>query len=106
MLRIQAVVLEVLRMLKPVVLEIRKHDPDLADQLKRAASSVALNTSEGEYSYGRNVRARFDNALASAAESRACLRTAVVWEYIAGVDPVLEDKLDQVIATLYRLARR
>jgi four helix bundle protein len=106
MLRIYPVVLEVLRLVKPLIDQIRKSDPDLADQLKRAATSVALNTSEGAYSYGKNIRARFDNALGSAAESRSCLQIAELWGYIEPIDPKLADQLDRVIATLHRLAKR
>jgi four helix bundle protein len=46
---------------------IGKKDANLADQLRRAASSVPLNLHEGAYSQGGNVRARFHNALGSAA---------------------------------------
>jgi len=37
MLKIYETALEVIRFLKPVIAEIRRHDPDLADQLKRAS---------------------------------------------------------------------
>ena len=48
MLRIYSVILEVLRGLRPVVAAIVVHDRDLARQLRRAATSVALNTGRGE----------------------------------------------------------
>ncbi len=47
MLRIYGVILEVLRELSPVVAAIALHDKDLARQLRRASTSVALNCSEG-----------------------------------------------------------
>ena len=46
-LRIYETVIEVLRGLRPVVTQIENHDRDLARQLRRAASSVAPNISEG-----------------------------------------------------------
>ena len=46
MLRIFSTVIEVLRGLRPVITKIEVHDRDLARQLRRAASSIALNTSE------------------------------------------------------------
>jgi hypothetical protein len=41
MLRIYSTVIEVLRMLRPVIAEIERHDRDLARQLRRASASVA-----------------------------------------------------------------
>jgi hypothetical protein len=46
MLRIYSVVLEVVRDVRPVIEEIERKDPDLARQMRRAVSSVALNASE------------------------------------------------------------
>ena len=106
MLRIYVVILEVLKMLKPLIDKIRRHDGNLADQLGRASTSVALNTSEGFYSRGKNVKARFNDALASAGESRSCVEVAARLEYIPPLDPVLAKKLDHVIATLFKLAKR
>ena len=74
--------------------------------MRRAASSVANNLSEGSYSLGGNVKARFHDALGSAAEVRACLDTAEAFGYVEAIDPMLRDKLDRVIGTLYRLAKR
>ena len=48
MLRIYSVILEVLRGLRPVVAAIEVHDRDLARQLRRASTSVALNCGGGE----------------------------------------------------------
>jgi hypothetical protein len=46
MLRIYAVVLEVVRGVAPVAKAIERKDGDLARQMRRACSSVALNVSE------------------------------------------------------------
>ena len=46
MLRIYSVVLQVVRDVRPVIEEIERRDLDLGRQMRRAASSVALNVSE------------------------------------------------------------
>ena len=104
-LRIYSVAIDMLRELRPLMERIRSRDSNLADQLRRAATSIPLNLHEGAYSQGRNTRARFHTALGSAAEVRACLDVAEALGYLDGVDPGLRDTLDRVIATLYRLAR-
>jgi four helix bundle protein len=105
-LRIYAVVIEMVRALRPLVERIAKRDSNLGDQLRRAATSVPLNVQEGAYSQGGNARARFHSALGSAAEVRACLDVAEALGYVEEVDPALRRTLDAVIATLHRLARR
>jgi hypothetical protein len=54
MLRIYGVVLGVVKDARPVIEAIERKDPDLARQMRRAVSSVALNISEGMYSRGKN----------------------------------------------------
>ena len=63
MLKIYPVVIEVVVGVRGVVARIGRRDPALVDQLRRAAVSVANNLSEGAYSLGGNVRARFHDAL-------------------------------------------
>ena len=105
-LRIYSVAIEVVRALRPLIERIKTRDSNLGDQLRRAATSIPLNLHEGAYSQGGNVRARFHSALGSAAEVRACLDVAEALGYVDGVDAGLLDKLDHVVATLHRLARR
>jgi len=105
-LRIYAVAIEMVRGLRPLVEQIVRRDSNLADQLRRAAASVPLNLHEGAYSQGGNVRARFHNALGSAAEVRACLDVAEALGYVEQVDPMLRDTLDHIVAALHRLAHR
>ena len=102
MLRIYSFILEVLQKVAPLEARIRKHDPDLARQLRRAASSIALNCAEATGSQGGNVKARFHTALGSTYETRACLDVAEVFGY-AEIDTQLRDDLDRIGATLYRL---
>ena len=105
-LRIYAVAIEMVRGVRPLVERIGRRDSNLADQLRRAATSVPLNLHEGAYSHGGNVRARYHSALGSAAEVRACLDVAEALGYVEVVDPGLRDVLDRIVATLYQLTRR
>ncbi len=105
MLRIYDTILEVLRMLKPVIEQIEKHDRDLARQLKRCSSSMALNVSEGSGSRAGTRLERYNNALGSARESGSCLDVALALGYVESVDRELLDKLDKVRATLVKNIR-
>ena len=104
MLRIYTVVLEVLRELRPVVVAIEAKDRDLARQLRRAATSIALNCEEGSGSRGGTRRERYRTALGSARETTACLQSAVALGYVDGVDGELLDKLDHVRAVLAKVS--
>jgi four helix bundle protein len=90
--------------LRPLVAEIRRRDRSLADQLMRAASSVALNIAEAQKSDGGNMRARFFTGAGSANESRAALRVAVGWRHITpeAAAPARE-RLSHIIAILWKL---
>ena len=104
MLRIYDVILDVVRDLGPVMLKIEKQDPDLARQMRRAASSVALNVAEGAYSRGRNKGARYHSALGSMRETLACIEVGEVLGYVGRVDETLLDSIARIIATLTKLA--
>jgi four helix bundle protein len=103
-LRIYSFTIETLRLVAPIIKQIGRHDADLSRQLRRAASSIALNAAEGAGSSGGNERQRFRSAHASTQEVRACLDVAESLEYIEAVDAGLRDRLDRIAATLYRLA--
>jgi four helix bundle protein len=103
-LRIYPFTIDTLRLLAPLIKQIGKHDIDLARQLRRAASSIALNMGEGAGSVGGNERLRFRSAHASTQEVRACLDVAEALDYVETVDAVLRDRFDRIAATLYRLA--
>ena len=84
---------------------IERHDKDLGNQLRRAASSVALNVAEGSGSHGGTRLARYRTALGSARETRACLDVAVALGYVEGVDEELLSLLERVQAMLGALTR-
>jgi len=95
--------LEAIVHLRPLATRIRRSDRSLCDQLRRAASSTALNLAEADGSDPGNRRARLHTALGSLAETRAALRVAAAWgdldaETVAAVDA----QLDRVAATTWR----
>jgi four helix bundle protein len=102
MLRIYSTILDVLSGLRPLIAAIEIHDRDLARQLRRAASSVALNVGEGSGSHGGTRRERYRNALGSARETGACLDVALALGYVEDIDAGLLDALDKVRATLVK----
>lgn len=105
-LEIYAVAVDMVRQVRPLIERIGSKDSNLADQMRRAASSVPLNIHEGAYSQGGHVRARFYNALGSAAEVKACLDVAEALGYINKVDEKLLGTLNRLVGTLHRLSRK
>jgi four helix bundle protein len=73
------VALDLIRALRPVVVQLRKHSRDAADQVERAASSIVLNLAEGDRRRGRDPGRFFDMAHGSAGEIRGALDLADAW---------------------------
>jgi four helix bundle protein len=104
---VQIVALEMVSDIKPLIDRVAKHDRSLASQLRRAASSVALNISEAAYSRGGNEIARFESAMGSANETRSGLQVALAWGWLgAQAVGVIDQKLDRIIAMLWGLTRK
>jgi four helix bundle protein len=102
-LKIYPVVLELVRKLAPYLPLLRARSATLGDQLERALISIPLNVSEGAYSRGRNRQVRFQTAVGSAHEARACLETAEALGWLGPLDPEALALFRQVIGTLIRL---
>jgi len=99
------VALDLIRALRPVVAQLRKHSPDAADQVERAASSVVLNLAEGYRRHGRDPRRFFDMAHGSAGEIRGALDLADAWGW--QVDSAqARVLLDRELSLLWGLTRR
>jgi four helix bundle protein len=105
MLRIYDVILDVVKALRPVIGQIERKDADLARQMRRAASSVALNCAEGMHSQGKLRTARYYNALGSMRETLACVEVGTALGYIEGIDAPLMDRIHKVTGTLVVLVR-
>ncbi len=92
------------RELRPVVEAIARADGQLADQLRRAATSVPLNIAEGNGRAGRDRRHHFTIAAGSAREVRAALSVAAAWGYLqSGSAEGALAEADRVLAMLWRL---
>jgi len=103
-LHIYAFILETIRLFRPVVDAIEKRDRSLADQLRRALASMALNCGEGAGNRRGNRRLRFETVCGSAKESRCAYETADALGYVA-LDPARVDRLDRIAATTWKLSR-
>ena len=98
--------LDAIELLAELLESIEKRDRDLGNQLRRAASSVALNLAEAQGVSGGNRLMRRRTALGSLYEAKACLDVAIRFRYVdrkaaegAGV------KLHAVGGLIYALTR-
>ena len=100
------VALEMVKGLGETIRRIEARDRGLGDQVKRAASSVALNLAEGAERAGRDRKHAFRVASGSAAEVRAALRIAVAWGYVPAESlAVTQARLHRLGGLLYGLTR-
>ena len=102
-LEISLIVLDQLAAVEP---KIRAKRRSLADEIGRAAESVALNVSEARQRAGLDKPDLFRRAAGSAAELTTALRIARARGYITAADfDAVETALDRVRAMLWRLTR-
>jgi len=98
--------LALISLLRRVLARIAAKDPDLARQIRKAASSIPLNLAEGRERVGRDRAHHYRIALGSTAEVAAALAVAERWGYVEAED--LAEALvaiDRVRAMLWRLTR-
>jgi four helix bundle protein len=96
--------LKLIPALRPLVAAVALHDRSLADQIRRAGSSVPLNVAEGARRAGRDRQHAYRIAAGSAAEVRAALSIAHGWGYVELEQAQVADALlDRVLALLWRL---
>lgn len=96
------VALELLAELKPIIESIAKHDSNLADQMKRAGTSVVLNLSEGVRRQAGNQRRAYEIAHGEARELLGALDVALVWGYVLD-GAAARRKLDRLLGLLWGL---
>jgi four helix bundle protein len=97
--------IELIRALRPIVGRLGTRDSKLADEIRRAATSVALNLGEGNRKRGKSRLSFFRIAAGSANEVRAGLEVAEAWGYLE--EEETQDAaglVDRVLAMLWRLA--
>ena len=104
MLQIYPIILSFVADVAELTPRIAHHDPDLARQLRRASSSVALNCSEGMYARGRSRTNCYNIALREMREAYAALEVAVRLRYLPPLAEELEDRIQRIVGTLYRLS--
>ena len=101
-LRIYVDSVQLIRQLRPTLIKIDQHDRDLARQMRRALASIPLNIAEGEGRKNGHARVRFQTAMGSANEVRACIEVAEALGYV-DADAAMIDVLDRIARTLNRL---
>ena len=96
--------LTVLDLLAEVEPKVRRHRKSLADQIGRAAESVALNLAEGSQRIGLDRADFYRRASGSARELTTALRIARSRGYITPADyAAVDDPLDHVRAITWSL---
>ena len=79
-------ILSAISLVREIVAKVRPHDRHLADQLRRAVTSTALNLAEADGNRDGNRRLRLETAHGSASEAKYALRIAVAWGYVTEHD--------------------
>ena len=96
--------MELVRSLGEPLSVIRTRDPQLLDQIRRAATSLVLNLAEGRRRVGRDRLNHWRIASGSADEVRAALRLAAA---LGNLDPASckhpFQLLDRIAAMLWRI---
>ena len=106
MLDAQRLVLDLIRALRPLCAQLALQSPDLADQLRRAASSVALNLGEGVRRTGRDKKRAYRIAAAEAQETKVALEVALAWGWLDESELAdVRTLADRVCRVTYALAR-
>ena len=77
---------EMVRVMHGLAGKVAQHDRDLAQQMKRASTSVALNSSEGLHAKAGKRRSRLEDAINSARETLMALRVAGACSYLPATE--------------------
>jgi four helix bundle protein len=96
------IAVELVTELRPIVDVIGQHDRNLADQMKRAATSVLLNLAEGQRRVAGNKRRAYEIAHGEAREVLGCLDCAAAWGYVTNAAGA-RAKLDRLLRLCWGL---
>ena len=100
------VAMQLARQVGPLLTSVRKHDRDLAEQLRRACTSAASCLAEDNQRRGGDRTQLFATAGGSAAEARTQITLAAAWGFVAEDDAAIAAALaDRVVAMCWRLTR-
>ena len=106
MLDAQQLTLDLIRSLRPLVAQLHVQNSDLENQLRRAASSVALNLGEGIRRTGKDKKRAYRIAAAEAQEVKSALEVACAWGYVDdGALAPVRALADRVAKITFALAR-
>ena len=96
------------RLVRVLAALIERHDRNMATQLRKATSSVALNISEGAGRRGGHQRERLSTALWSSREVKPNLEASEALGYLAASDVAnaAADLADKLCATLWKCLHR
>jgi four helix bundle protein len=96
------VALDLVRKLRPIVVEIQRYDSHLADQLRRAATNTVANLAEGQRRAAGNKRRAYETAHGEARELLGCLDCALAWGWTVD-DEGARQTLDRLLALCWGL---
>lgn len=96
------VALQLLGELRSIIEIVGRHDSNLADQMKRAGTSVVLNISEGVRRQKGNQQRAYEIAHGEARELLGALDVAVVWGYVVDASAARRT-LDRLLGLLWGL---
>ncbi len=82
----ESISLDIVRSVRAPLARLRRHDADLARQMRRAVNSIGLNVSEGERRVGRDATHLFNIAAGSAKEAQRGLLNAEAWGYLSAAE--------------------
>ncbi len=88
----------------PVIAVIRKQDTNLADQLRRALTSVPLNLAEGAGQTGGHRKQRYLTAMGSLREVEACVQVAEAMGYLEP-DAEMNGLLEKTVFGVLKLCK-
>jgi len=94
--------LDLIRSIRPIIETLAARDNDLADQLRRASSSVCLNIAEGSRRTKGDPRRFYAYASGSAMEVKAALDVADAWGLLESADEPRR-LLDRLLGLLWGL---